>query len=382
MNDTQKEQAVGRPERTGRWYLPLLWILVLLLVAALAACAADGGRKGNDSTAAGKPTTAPGTRTMRLMLAGSEARDSAAVVQEFFVDQALRRVFDSIPNTSFLTLNHRDSISQIAIDSGAQGVTVEELGRRLDLDGVIFTRFARFSSVLALELRIVDPANGSVIYRDLNFSLIRYRDSTGDMLVGPALYDVLRKSVGRYFAVPHVDSLPVAVEPMVVANILIPTDARLGLISARRQELSTLGVKALGEYARLHLPELLAFDYESRNRVYGVVGVKAVDDFHEINDLERRALFSLGIDRYVTGSVRLMGNDSMAVRLELRRVTSPSSDSLLDQSQRIFSRTAFESTRIDRDFIVALIDLAEPMYVREAGRIRDAYLNRSRPPLK
>lgn len=356
-----------------RTYTVLLWVLVALLLCAIAACAAESDRHGPATDSAG----ASGTREhpMRLLLAASEARDSIQVVEEIFVDQALRRALDSIPAAQFLTLNYRDSLTKLVEQKEGHPITVQEIGQRLNLDGVIFTRFARFNSVLALELRIVDPRDGRLLYRDLNFSLIRYRDSLGTMLIGPALYDVLRKSVGRFFGVEHTATEPIATEPLIVSAIVIPRDTVLGQISLRRQALSTLGVKALGEYARLHLPELVAFDYVSRNRVYNLVNVAEVDDYEQMTDLEKGALFSLGIDRYVTGSVTPVSSDSVRFRIEIRQVTSRSTDSLIDHADTTVATRQLQTSQVERDFTVTLIDIAEPLFVREAERLRTSYQN-------
>jgi len=361
---------------SSRTYIVLLWALVVLLICAIAACAAEPGGHRVSADSARPDSARPGDgRPMRLLLASSEARDSIDVVQEFYVDQALRRAFDSIPAARFLTLNYRDSLADLVKKEEGHSITVQEIGSRLNLDGVIFTRFARFNSVLALELRLVDPRDGRLLYRDLNFSMIRYRDSANTMLIGPALYDVLRKSVGRYFKVGHTEAEPIATEPLIVGSVRIPRDSSLGLISARRQGLSTLGVKAIGEYARLNLPELVAFDYVSRNRVYNLVGVEAVDDYEEMTDLEKRALFSVGIDRYITAVVTPISADSLRMRMEIRQVLSPSVDSLIDDSEATVSVKDMQTTQIERDFTVKLIDVAEPLLTREAERVRAAYRN-------
>ena len=361
-----------------------LWLLAGLLLLALFACAAgsdgNGAGRGGDSGSVSSvdvPSVAGPARKldppMRLLLAASEARDSAAVVTDFFVDQALRQALDSIPSARYLTLNYRDSLATLFVQEGKTGIPLPELGKRLDLDAAIYTRIARFGSILACELRLVDPATGNLLFRDLTFSLIRYRDTAGTMYLGPTLYDLVRKSVGRYFGMPHTAEQPVATEPLIVSGVVIPADKALGQLFTRRQSISTNGVKSIAEFGRLHFPELVAFDYASRNEVYRTgINVAAVDDYIAMDPLERQALYNIGIDRYVSARTWLDA-DSLRLSLELRYITSRAADSLIDHQDTAFARTRFETSTAEDDFIIALIDLAEPLFNREAERARAAY---------
>lgn len=356
-------------------YRIVLWLLALVFLVALFSCAAGSNDGRGDSTR----TVTPGSpredgKPFVLLLAGAEARDSAAVINDFFVDQALRQALDSIPAAKYLTVNYRDSLANLSVEAGKQGVPLEELAEKLNLDGVIYTRAARFGSMLAIDLRIIDPRTKGILFRDIVFSLIRYRDTSGTMFVGPTLYDCVRKSMGRFFHVPHTAAAPVATVPLVVAGLEIPKDAGLGRVATLRQSISTEVVKALGEYARLHFPELMAFDYESRNQVYRLINVAAVEDYQPMNAAERQVLYGLGIDRYLTGVVALDG-DSLRTRLELRLMVSASRDSVLDVARQAFSTTHFENTKAEEDFVVAMIDLVEPLYKRESERVRTAYQN-------
>lgn len=355
-----------------------LWMVALLLLILLFSCTGSapegkaqpaGDAAAGDAAGAARDSAAP---PMRLVLGGSEARDSAAIVTEFYVDQAFRAALDSIPAAKYVTINFRDSLAQLFVAEGRQGIPLAEMGTRLDLDGVIFTRIARFSSVLAVETRIIDPANGTLLFRDLSFSMIRYRDSTGTMLLGPTLYDAVRKSVGRFFGVPHRPEAPVATVPMIVANVVIPADASLGLIRSGRPTHSSKAVKGLGELARRAFPELIAFDYQSRTELFKTVGIVGVDDYMPLKGLERQAMFNIGVDRYLTATVETVG-DSLRLRAELRWVRSRSADSLLDSETRMFAIAKFQSTTSEDDFVIALIDTAEPLLKREAGRIAAAY---------
>lgn|GEM_PF-1848764 len=363
-------------------YRIVLWLLALVFLVALFSCAAGSNDGAADSARAARPGPAGDAASpFILLLAGTDAHDSAAPVNDFFMDQALRQALDSIPAARYLTLNYRDSIASLYRADGKEGVPVEELAARLDLDGVIYTQVARFGSVLAVDLRIIDPETRGLLFRDIVFSLIRYRDTSGTMFLGPTLYDCVRKAVGRYFHVPHTSAQPVATVPVVVAGVVIPNDAGLGQIEVLRQTLATESVKALGEYARLHFPELIAFDYASRNQVYRLINVAAVDDYAPMNAAERQALYGVGIDRCLTGSAMHDG-DSVRLRLELRMLLSVSRDSLIDVAQTAYPKSYFETTKAEEDFVVAMIDLAEPLFKREAERIRSVYAGTvaGRPP--
>ncbi len=355
-------------------YRIMLWVLALAFLIALFSCAAgsnDGMADSTRAAASGRPSAADTSRRFSLLLAGVQAHDSIAVVNDFYVDQALRAALDSVPRARYLTLNYRDSLANLQVAQGKQGIALDDLAARLGLDGVIYTKVARFGSVLALDLRIIDPKSKGILYRDIAFSMIRYRDTSGTMYLGPTLYDAVRKSVGRYFGMPHTAAAPIATVPMIVSGVVIPKDPALGRLSTNRQDISTEGVKALGEYARLHFPELIAFDYGSRDRLYRLINVAAVDDYAPMNALERKALYGVGIDRYATVSVS--ADDSLRVRLELRGVSSASADSLIDSEMRSYPKTQFQTANAEDEFVVALIDLAEPLYKREAERIRRRY---------
>lgn len=354
-------------------YRIILWTLGALLVLALFSCAGsnDGRSRASDSAGASKDGRPEG-RPMRLLLASSEARDSAAVVTEFYVDQALRAAIDSMPAARYVTINYRDSLAATYTKEGKKGIPLDELGKRLELDGAIYTRIARFGSVLASELRIVDPKNGSLIYRDLAFSIIRFRDTSGTMFLGPTVYDLMRKSLARYFRLPHLHEKPVATEPLIVTGVVIPDDKSFGQVRTNRQSISTQGVKALGEFARMHYPELVAFDYAARAALYRTVNIGGVDDYMPLNALERQAMFNIGVDKYVSALTRLDG-DSLRLRLEIRYIQSRAADSLVDHQDSAFARTRFETSTAEEDFVIALIDLAEPLFNREAERVRKAY---------
>ncbi|MEO5929849.1 MAG: hypothetical protein ABIR47_07945 [Candidatus Kapaibacterium sp.] len=359
---------------TAMLYRILFGIIVTILLVALCSCATgsnDGGRASDTL----RPALAQGavTHPLRLVLGGSEARDSAAIITPFFVDQAIRQTIDSIPSAAYVTINFRDSLADAAVAEGKKGIPIGELAKRLNVDGVIFTRAARFSNVLAVELRIIDPASGRAIFRDISFSMIRYRDTTGTMFLGPALYDAVRKSLYKYFGVAHSEEMPVATEPLVVAGLVIAKDPKLGRIAMERQDMASEGVKALGEYARINVPELVALDYESRREIFRTVNVVAVEDYAPMAGLERRALFNIGIDRFLTGTVTPLPGDQVGLRLELRSITSANTDSLVDHADTVLATLAFQTSTARRDFVVIWIDMAEKLYPREADRLRNEY---------
>lgn len=375
MQEPNDDLSAYRPyQNRGALIRAVLWALIALLVAAIVACAPETTNKTTD----GNPTaTTPAgqwkqTRPMRLMLAGSEARDSVAVATEFIVDQALRRALEGIPQVEYLTLNYRDSLVKLAQDSGKK-LTVVQLAQQLHLDGVVYTRLARFSSVLALEFRIANPSTGQLTYRDLAFSMIRYRDSAGTMLLGPTLYDVLRKSTAKFFGRPDSDSLPVASAPLVVTSIAIEKDTALGRFSTYRQELATEGVKALGEYTRMNFPSLVAFDITSRNQVYLLGKILAVDDYKPTSAQERDILYNVGIDHYLTGAITPTGKDSITFRLELRFMKSRTEDLVIDLNQATHPRLKYQTSDLVHDYVQTLAELAQPMLLRTAEKIHKAY---------
>ena len=226
-------------------------------------------------------------------------------------------------------------------------------------------------------MRIVDPKTGKNLYHDLEFSMIRYRDSSGTMLLGPAIYDAVRKGLGRFFGMPHTPSAPIATEPLILASVVMEKDPKLGRLATQRDRLSFLGVGALGEYGRSAFPELVAFDITSRNQVLAMVNVGAVANYLPMNDLERQALFNLDIERYVTAIITPITGDSAQVRVELRGVLSPARDTLLDAEQIAVPVGMFATTTIEEDFVRTILEAAQPLFTREAERIRAAYEHNS-----
>lgn len=343
----------------------LLAVIATLLVAALWGCASqteEGVRdvKVNDTS-----------RRVRLVLAGVEAMDSARVVNTFYVDQAVRAALDSVPQAQYLTLDVRDSVAAMGGDSG---VNLAKMGEMLKLDEALAVRAQRFGSILAVELRGLDPRTGTTKWRDLSFSFIRYRDTSGTMMLGPTLYDALRKSLWKHFGKKHTPTLPVASEPLIVTNVVIPRDTILGVrISGDRTHVATEGVKALGELARIRHPEIVAFDIASRARLYQLAGIGAVEDFMPVGDRERKVMFDVGIDRYMTAAIRPLSAGQIEFSVELRQVLSPTRDSLIDRESRELPASQYISLKAGEDAVIKLIDLAEPLLDREAERVVKAY---------
>jgi len=359
--------------RIHRIILGAIAILLLLLLFSCTA-GAGNGRRSDDAHETGD-STSTGTiqQLRRLILGRSDAGDSAKPVTEFFVDQALRAALDSVPSVEYVTLNVRDSIADAAVGAGRKGVDIADLGARLSLDGVVFVRVERFGSILAAEMKIVAPTGGRIMFRDVAWSVIRYRDTAETMYLGPALYDLVRKLVSRCFGLGSTAEVAVASEPVVITSVTIPRDARLDQVSVHRGAIATSGVKALGEYARRHFPELVAFDYAARDALYRTVNVAAVEDYVPAGNSERRAMFNLGIRRMIVASVSMFDADSVELRVEIRSVVSPTSDSLVDAEEGRFDLAQFQTSTTIDDVVIALIDLSQPLFAREAERIRREY---------
>lgn len=344
----------------------LLAVIAILLVAALWGCASqteEGIRDANKG--------ADTAHRVRIILAGVEAMDSVRAVNTFYVDQAIRAALDSVPQAQYLTLNIRDSVAAMGGDSG---VNLAKMAEMLHLDEVLAVRAQRFGSILALELRGLDPRTGTTKWRDLSFSFIRYRDSAGTMMLGPTLYDALRKPLWKHYGLKHTPWRIVASEPLVVTNVVIPKDPLLGAsISNDRTKVSTEGVKALGELTRIQHPEIVAFDITSRARLYELAGIGAVEDFMPIGDRERRIMFNVGIDRYMTAAIRPLAPSQIEFSVEIRQVVSPTSDSLIDQETRLMPAADYASLKGGEEAVIKLIDLAEMLLNREAARVRKNY---------
>lgn len=355
-----------------------LWLLVVILVAALASCAAGSRENGADSSAiAVKPAgSAPGSaggEPMRLLLGGNESLDSISLVTDYVVDQVVRQISDSIPGAEYQTINKRDSLV-----SQATEITLAELGRRLDLDGVIYTRTARFGQTLALELRVIDPSDGRLLFRDLSFVTIRFRDSEGSMLIGPALYAAVRKSMRAYFGLEHTRSNLAATEPISISGIRIAPDGGLARITKDRGRLAEGATKALADYAVLHFPEIVPLDPLSRDRMYESLKLGRVESTMGMLAVERDALLSVGIERYLSGVVEASGAENVRFALEIHQIAPGGIDTIIDKQDVVLARSMFETSTMEQEVMVTLIDLAEPLFNRESERVRSRYAEKTK----
>ncbi|MBC8145901.1 MAG: hypothetical protein H7X80_09975, partial [bacterium] len=310
---------------------------------------------------------------LRLLLVGTASQDSVRMVDDFHVDQVLRQIFDSVKGATYLTLNFRDSLALKKDPTGAKGIALKELAGKLDLDAGINVALARFGSVLAVEFQVIDAATGATRFRDLVFQLIRYRDTSGTMLIGPALYDALRTAVGRFVARTHDKTTRVASEPVVLTGFVIPSDPGLMQISKTRDATSRSLLAALHDYAGMHFPELVTFDAASRDRLYQTVRIGSVANYMEPRAAERQALFNVGVDRYLLGSVTPASGDSMRLRLELRSIVSPALDTLELVEEMVQPIAMFSSSDFEEDLIVATLDLAEPLFKQASDSVKSRY---------
>lgn len=378
LNDTKtaaEDRNHRREELRRRAYLVGLWLLVGALFAGLIGCAS--GTKENAQGMSVGDATAATDRPLRLLLVETATQDSVPVVGDFHVDQVLRQVFDSVDGVEYLTLNVRDSIALARDSTGTKGVPISELAAALDLDGVINVAIARFGSVLGVELRVVDAKTGTVRFRDVVYQLIRYRDSLGTMLVGPALYDALSAGVGRFVGREHGKGSIVASTPIVLSAIVIPSDPRLRSISSTREVTSRSVLTALHDYAGTHYRELVTFDAMSRDLLYTTVRIGSVPNYQAPRAAEHQALFNVGIDRFLVGSIEPIGADSLRMRLEIRTVVDRVRDSVEFSREMVQPIAMFSSSAFEEDVIVAMLDLAEPMFSEAADSVRTRY-DRSR----
>jgi hypothetical protein len=354
-----------------RAYLVLLWMLVAALFLGLVSCAP--GQKEGTAGAVDSLGVPSASKPLRLLLVGTASQDSARMIADFHVDQVLRQVFDSVDGVEYLTVNRRDSIALAKDPTGKKGVALAELAKALDLDGGINVAVARFGSVLALDFAVIDAATGRPRFRDLVFQQIRFRDTGGTMLVGPALYDGLRAGVGRFIGRRNDSTARVASSPVVLSAIAIANDPALGPMARAREVTARSVLTALYDYAGLHFPELVMFDAASRDRLYETVRIGAVSNAQAPRGAESQALFNVGIDRYLLGAIDPVGPDSIRLRLEMRSIVRPPRDTVEFASEMVQPVSFFSSSAFEEDVIVAMIDLAERVFRSTADSITSRY---------
>lgn len=298
--------------------------------------------------------------------------DSAKAAAPVVVDRMLVQVFDSIPETEYVSITRQGEAGTGASGSDT-AISVEKLARTFSLDGTISLRIARFGSIVGVDMGIFEPISGKEIFRDRAFSFIRYRDQDGTLLFGPALYEALNRLVHRLEKLPDSDYLAVSAQPIIISNVVIGRDSALGKIAANREKISTDGIRALGDFMRLKYPELVVFDYDSRSRVYETVGIGMVEDHAPVRDLERNAMFNLDLPYYLTTAILPAAGDSVEVRAEVRYILSPRTDSLLISESKRFPRLQFERSTLVKDVVTELLEIADEALLRHADQIRAAY---------
>jgi hypothetical protein len=62
----------------------------------------------------------------------------------------------------------------------------------------------------------------------------------------------------------------------------------------------------------------------------------------------------------------------------IHQIASNGTDSIIDRSEIRLPRTMFETSTMEEDFLVTMIDLAEPLFKREAERVRTRYTEQTR----
>ena len=336
----------------------VLALFVLLLFSDSCAAGENGSEKGNVELLPG-----------RVALVDVVTHDSAKAAIPAIVDQMLRQAFDSIPGITYVTFDERDAeFSEVDTTT-----TVADLADRLNLDGVLSLRIARFGSVVGIDLRLHEPATNKLLFHTRAFSFVRYRDEENSLLLGPALYEALNRLVNRLARQPDSEEFTVSAAPLVITSLMISRDPGLGKIADDRVQISKDGVRALGDFARFKFPELVIFDYESRSRLYETVGLAAVEDHAAVGNLERRALFNLDIPYYLVAAINPVSGDSVGFSVELRSVVSPEADTLVDAEHRSIEQKLFESGTTAKDAIGLLLEVAEEVLSRHVRRLATEY---------
>lgn len=341
------------------------FVLLLFVACAFLGCATGDSSDGRKVSLPGHPSKAT-----RLLLVSAETSDSARVAEPVVVDGMLAQAFDDIPEATYVTLEEQQAVQAKAGDSA---VAVATLASELNANGLIALRIARFGSVVGVDMRVFDPVSGEAIFQDRAFSFIRYRTDEDVKLFGPALYEALQRLVYRMNKRPDTEQLVVAAQPIVVSNVVIERDQKLGKISSGREAISTDGVRALGDFMRAKYPEFVVFDYESRGRVYETVGVKLVEDHAAVSGLERSAMFGLDLPYYLTTGIYPAPNDSVDIRAEIRYVVSANSDTVVHAASKRFLRTSLETSTMVKDVVTQVLEVADDVLEHEADRILKEY---------
>lgn len=345
-------------------------ILALLVAGTLVACAAGENGEGNSGKV--KPVSSPGavSQPKRLILVSADASDSASLATAATLDAMLDQAFEDFPDQTYITLEEQAEVQNAAGDSVVQ---VADLATSLDADAVIALHVARFGSVVGVDMRVFDAATNQPLFQDRAFSFIRYRTSDDTKLFGPALYEALQRLVYRLNGHPDTEHLFVSAQPLIISSVVIDRDPRLGKIASTREAISTDGVRAMGDFMRAKYPELVVFDLESRSRVYEMVGVALVEDHAAVSDLERDAMFRLDLPYYLTTSIRSAPGDSVDIQAEIRYVTGPRSDTLVDSASRRSALSSLETSTLVKDVVTQILEVADIVAERQADRLIDEY---------
>ena len=332
--------------------------LTLLPLLCLAACA-SGDSQESKGDPEGVPNGVPKAPAFqgRIALLSLQTDDSSSVATAPVVDDMLAQAFDSLDAIEYVTLSESGL-------GGTSGASVDSAASALDLAGGLALRIARLGSVVGVDLRIVDPSTGQVLYHDRTFSFIRFREKGGAMLLGPALYEAVYRHVLRIDGeevglLPDGRTLVAGAEPLVIGAVQIERDSTLGRILENRVDISRDGVRALGDFVRYRFSEFVVLDVASRSRLYEVVGLEMVEDHEPVGNLERKAMFSVDVPYFLTTWIRRPDGDSIEIGARLHRVTGPESDEVLDSTARRYEYSLFQTTTTTRDAIAELLSVTE-----------------------
>lgn len=360
-----------------KFSLIILLLSIIILLIGLSSCSnqnQSNNKFKSDSLNIISSNIIP-VSNIRLALGKVELKDSVEVLSEGVVDIAMKEVCDSLINVKYFNLLQRDSIAKNINGSinKSGGIELSKLAKELKLGGIVFVKITRFSSVLATELKIVNPEDGSLIYRNLDFSFIRFRDSIGVKFLGPTLVESLRKAMSKLLKLPNNRNKPIATEPIVITSFEIQRDSLIKIISINREELSINIVKAIGEYGRRFYQSLMIFDYVSRNQIYKMMNSPLVQDYEAPSNFERTALFSLGIDRYIVGGIKPISKDSLEIKFGLYKIMSFNKDTLFNSVKLNFPINKFENLSYEKELISASIDVITLLYEKENLNIISNY---------
>ncbi len=317
--------ALGNhPGCAGKWYNLLIHILkfdilfmemvmkktlVCFLTIALFATFQSSARDTGVRDMEGRDTAAP--KRPKIMLASVQFGRGATNLSQTKIEAAFSYATLLASRFDYATPGMRDSVAAAQKSSGTPptGLTV---GKALGVDRLYFVKISRLNNMLRADVVWRGPDERSEMHSGIGYCFLNYREAKTDA----ALYDPsLMTAIQRGMAVAERDSamfrgLPGKCE-VLPARTLVPGGIMFVDTLGIKPEWSLFSKKEINSYdaagkifeAASKSKDYVAYDIDTRDSIYAIFNLYAVENFNAPSAAEISALSKFGVESYVSGFI-------------------------------------------------------------------------------